>query len=208
MGWTMMADQRLLAPGFLPSARKTCSLSVYHTWLKPFNPTTEHFQREISVRYSVIAARDVRMCSRCRGQFSQAIADVKQGSEGIQARATPAANLEYLLNSVLDGDAELQAKFGAAPVIIAVGLGKLHGGCWYGGFLLRLFPLIASNDSPAPSFFSGTDRVTVILPIHVVLLWCQRFRLRQCAVPAPMANSGDTFCGPTVLSFIADQPLL
>jgi hypothetical protein len=74
--------------------------------------------------------------------------------------------------------------------------------------LLRLFPLIASNDSPAPSFFSGTDRVTVILPIHVVLLWCQRFRLRQCAVPAPMANSGDTFCGPTVLSFIADQPLL
>lgn len=54
---------------------------------------------------------------------------------------TPAANLENLLKSSADGDAELLPKFGAAPAIIAVGPGKLHGGYWYGWVLLRLFPL-------------------------------------------------------------------
>ena len=149
---------------FFLAPAKTCSLSVYHTWLKPSNPTTEHFQREISVRYSVIAARDVRIVlSLPRAIF----ASNRRCEAGVQTN--PCLQAPGTRNSC--------SKPGEPPELSSGRRCRASTQVWCGTrhycsrtrevtwgllaqwVLLRLFPLIASNESPLQAFFSGTDRV-------------------------------------------------
>ena len=107
---------------------------------------------------------------------------------------TPAANLENLLKSSAGRRCRTSTQVWCGTRhYFAVGPGKFTWGLLVRWVLLRLFPLIMSNDSPLQAF-SGTDRVTRY-PFQFTW-FCQRLRLRQCTVPGPWQNSGDTSAAP------------
>src|SRR5277367_3013195 len=129
-----------------------------------------------------------------RAIFSQAIADVKQGYKKNPCQASRHAHScskpgEPPKLSAGTAMPNFNPSLVRHPPLFAVG----PGGLLVRWVLLRLFPLIMSNDSPLQAF-SGTDRVTRY-PFQFTW-FCQRLRLRQCTVPGPWQNSGDTSAAP------------
>jgi hypothetical protein len=128
------------------------------------------------------------MCSRCRGQFSQAIADVEsrgyQNDPCLQASGTrtPAANLENLLKSSAGRRCRTSTQVWCGTRHCCSWTREVTWALLVRWVFLRLFPLITSNDSPLPSFLWHGP---LSFPIHVVCYWCRRSDFVNAPVPGP-----------------------